>query len=115
LSAEVEAIDRDVRREAEAAYRESGGRDKHPAPGVAIRVMHRLVYSMEDAVEWAMRHRACFILDTKAFEAMAIAALDSGAPSMADLRQIVTREDAPKATVTPKLDEILRETGHVGR
>jgi hypothetical protein len=112
LAASAEAIERDIRREAVEAFYASGGTDKHPAPGVGIRVSSRLVYSPAAALDWAVNHRMALILDVKTFEAVADAALSANGDDTVGLRSFVRREDVVRSTVSPKLDEILSETGH---
>ena len=82
-----------------AAYRETGS--KKPGPGVAIRVVTRLEYDADKALEWARAHDAALMLDRKAFEG--IAKSGSIGPD------IVKRYEDATATIATELGAALRE------
>lgn len=58
-----------LRTMAETAYKRTG--EKHPAPGVGIKVSTVLAYDEVQALAWAREQGAALILDKKGFESIA--------------------------------------------
>lgn len=61
--------ERQLRDLAVQLYEDSG--DKHPGPGVAIRLMTRLSYDDRQALEWAKKNNLALALNKRAFESIA--------------------------------------------
>lgn len=82
-------------------------KDKHPAPGVGIRVQREVDYIESAAFKWAKEHSPVFIvpekLDAKAFEKFA-----RDNPKRVPVATIVP---TPEATITGDLDAALAEAG----
>ncbi len=68
--------------------------DKHPAPGVDIRVTKRFNYDAGAALAWAKQHDMALALDKKAFEKLAAVSPES---------MPVTVEEVPTATIATNL------------
>lgn len=66
-------------------------------PGVGIRVMSRLEYSPQEALQWARAHELALALDVKMFERIA---------KSADI-EFVRKRDVAQATIAQDLDGIL--------
>jgi hypothetical protein len=94
---DVDNIEGLIRERVAFHYERTG--DKHPAPGVNIRVLTRLEYDPVQAFEWAKSHGLALSLDKKAFESIAkVQPLD-----------FVTKVDAPQATISTNLDKVLEQ------
>lgn len=65
----VAQLEEEVREATLAAYTETG--NKKPVEGVGIRMVTRLEYEAERALEWATEHKSCLALDKKKFDAIA--------------------------------------------
>ena len=77
------------------AYRATS--DKHPAPGVDVRIVRTLFYLAQPALEWAKAHGLALQLDTKAFEKIA---------KVTPL-PFVTITEVPQATIAQDLSEFV--------
>ncbi len=80
-----------IRGEAVTTYKETG--ETHPAPGIGIRVTHRLSYDPTVALSWAKEHGLALKLDSGAFDAIA----------KAQTLDCVTYVDEPTATIAKDL------------
>ena len=92
IMAQAESDLRDI---ALAAYEAS--QDKHPGPGVEIKVGTKLTYEPEEAFAWAKEHGLALMLNVKSFEALA----------KANPITCVTSEPEPKATISTDLRKAL--------
>jgi hypothetical protein len=90
---------------AAALERFSATEDKHPAPGVTIRVQTRVTYDRDQALAWAKAKGVALTLDAKAFEGLA--KHDRSLPA-----SVV--ED-PQATIARDLRTALAEAEDAGR
>ena len=79
------------------AYNETG--NKKPAPGVAIREISHMMYSLEAAFEWATEHKMALSLDRKAFEGIAKS-------TQIDFVKVVTEA---QGTISQDLSQVLAE------
>jgi alkanesulfonate monooxygenase SsuD/methylene tetrahydromethanopterin reductase-like flavin-dependent oxidoreductase (luciferase family) len=77
----------------------SATEDKHPTPGVSIRVTTRVVYDRDEALAWAKAKGVALTLDAKAFEGLAKHDRDLPASVVED----------PQATIAKDLRAALRE------
>ena len=75
-------------------YVETG--NKSPLPGIGIRIMTRLNYESQKAMEWAMEHKLALKLDSSAFEKIA---KTSNLP-------FVSITDEPTATIATELAKV---------
>ena len=73
--------------------------EKHPAPGVSIRLVTAIAYDATTALAWAKGKGIALALDTKAFEALA--KHDKSVPA--------TVTQVPKATLATDLHAALTE------
>lgn len=108
MAAEGELIDAETEAAQECAQAEETLRemtlaeyertkDKHPAPGVGIKVGTRLDYNEHDAFAWAVVHEMALSLNRKSFEAHAkISQLD-----------FVTITEEATATIATDLGKLL--------
>ena len=71
-------------------------KEKTVAPGIGIRVMTRLNYESQKAMEWAMEHKLALKLDSSAFEKIA---KTSNLP-------FVTITEEPVATIATELAKV---------
>ena len=79
-----------------AAYHKTG--DKHPVPGVDVRLIQQMNYDTAEALTWAMDKRLALKLDVNAFEKVAkVIRLD-----------FVTIIEMPQATIASDLDAVLK-------
>ena len=78
-----------------ANYEETG--NKHPSPGVDIRVLTTVEYGDMDALLWAMEHKIALFLDRVVFERIA---------KTNSLPFVVLRE-SPQATIETDLTKAL--------
>ena len=79
-----------------AAYLES--QDKHPGPGVEIKIRAKLDYDPVKALEWAKEHGLALMLNVRSFEALA----------KANPIPCVTSEPEPKATLATDMRKALQ-------
>jgi len=96
--AAVADIDKALRAEAEAWFRTSG--EKHPAPGIEIKLLTTLLYDQQTALNWCVKHEMCLTIDTKRFEKYA-----KGNPDL--LPGIVTVGKAPQCNIATDLGKAL--------
>ena len=98
--AEVAVAETKLRELALLTYSETG--DKAVAPGVGIRVMTRLSYEAQTAMEWAMEHKLALRLDSSVFEKIA---KTSNLPFV-----IITEE--PQTTIAAELARVESEVNN---
>lgn len=105
LTERVQQEEEQARTLALAAFGAAGEKDKHPAPGVTIKLMRELPdYPTEQAMAWALEHKTALKLDTKAFEAMALAAAVPLLPGLVG-------RPVPHAQLATDLGAALMEAG----
>jgi len=75
-------------------YAETG--EKAVAPGIGIRVMTRLNYENQKAMEWAIEHKLALKLDSSAFEKIA----------KTSTLPFVTITEEPQATIAAELNKV---------
>lgn len=80
-------------------YQETG--DKHPVPGLGIRLVKTVEYDADRALAWAKQSGLALLLDRKAFEKIAIATPVPGA----------TVVELPQATIAADLGAVLPPEG----
>jgi hypothetical protein len=76
-------------------YAETGS--KKPAPCVGVRIMKRIDYDADAALDWAKAHQVALSLDRKVFEKVAPVACP----------ELVTITEDPLATIAADLSEYL--------
>lgn len=97
-------LEGEVRERALWIYVVLGG-EKHPAPGVDVRVLQRVEYEPEQAFAWAVDNGLALRLDPRAFEALA---KTSPLESLAEIAKVV---DQPQAIIATDLTKVLAATG----
>jgi len=91
LEEKIGMLESDIRAATEDYYRVT--KDKHPLPGIGIRVNHDMLYDLKEVEEWArVNAPAVFKFDKKSFESVAV-----------DLKAPVTVVDIPKGTIATEL------------
>jgi len=86
-----------LRQLAEDAYRQTN--DKNPVAGVKIRLVTKLNYDPQDALNWAIEHKLALALDTKAFEKIA----------KTSPMDFVLVESVPQATIARDLGAVYQK------
>ena len=81
-------------------YADTG--DKHPGPGVDIRVTQKVEYATSDALIWAEKHGLCLTLNKPAFERLAKSGQVEG--------NIAALHWEPSATIAQDLEKALKES-----
>ena len=73
--------------------------DKHPGPGLGIRVVSKLEYDSGVAFDWALEHKLALKLDSPTFEKIA----------KSNSLPFVAVTDQPTATIATDLEKALEE------
>ena len=78
LRHETRAVEAELRHLAAEHFGETG--DKHPAPGVNVRVRQTVEFDETEALAWARQHNVALLLNRDLFAKVAKAHRDAGTP-----------------------------------